>query len=240
MSEPRGVYRLSMNHVDGIRSLCEEPDLACLFGVTGSLSSEEIAALIERRLQDRAAGIAYEFVCTLSGAVLGYGGLLDAVTDAPRVVVGVASGHRRQGHGTFTVERLLELAFDNLQRGRVVAHGNDVAASGFLTSMGFSRIDGGFALTRQQWQEARHRSALRALHPSLASILAAELAAGNEVAESRIGWPEPDSVFIRLRREFLADHKELPVGVRLAKLNDPHWWAAEYSSENPRHIIASR
>ena len=28
MSEARGVYALSLNHVDGTRSLCEEPDLA--------------------------------------------------------------------------------------------------------------------------------------------------------------------------------------------------------------------
>lgn len=240
MSEARGVYGLSLNHVDDIRSLCEEPDLAALFGVTVSLSREDVTAMIQRRLQDRAAGTAYEFVCTRGGTMLGYGGLLDAATRAPRAVVGVAGAHRREGHGTFTMQRLLELAFDNLQCERVVAQGNDDAASAFLTSMGFSHIDGGFALTRQQWQEARHRSALRALHPSLGSILAAELAAGNEVAESRVGWPNPDSVFIRLRREFLADLDELPDGVRLTKLNDPHWWAAEYSSENPRHIIASR
>jgi hypothetical protein len=100
------------------------------------------------------------------------------------------------------MQRVLELAFDNLQRERVAAEGNDDAASGFLTSIGFRRIGGGFALARRQWQKARHRPALAALNPSLKSILAAELAAGNEVAELQIDWPEPGSVFIRLRREF--------------------------------------
>lgn len=240
MSEARGVYGLTLNHADDIRSLCEEPDLAALFGVDSPLSRENVTAMIERKLQERAAGAAYEFVCTRSGMVLGYGALLDATTGSPRVVVGVASAHRRQGHGTFTMQRLLELAFENLQRERVVAHGNDDAATEFLTRMGFGHMDGGYALTRQQWQEARHRSAVCALHPSLGAILAAELAAGNEVVESRVGWPDPGSVFIRLRREFLVEYNELPEGVRLTKLNDPHWWAAEYSCEKPRHVIASR
>ena len=110
MSESRGVYMLSMSHVDGIRSLCSEPDLAPVLGVDGEPSRGQVVALVEQR----------------------------------------------------------------------------------------------------------------------------------KVAESRLGWPEPDSVFVRLRKEFLTNHPRLPEGVHYEKLNDPHWWAEEYRSERPQHIIASR
>lgn len=239
MREARAVYGLSLMHAEGVRALCEAPDLATLLGLDASPSREQVVALIQRRLQERTAGTAYDFVCTQGETVLGYGGLLDAASDAARVVVGIDAHHRRQGHGSFTMQRVLELAFENLRRDRVVARGGDEAASAFLTRLGFGQAGGEFVLTRRQWEEARHRPALDALHPSLRPILAAELAAGNEIAESRMDWPAPQSVFIRLRREFLAKLGELPAGVQFTRLDDPHWWAAEYSAGNPRHTIAS-
>ena len=77
------------------------------------------------------------------------------------------------------------------------------------------------------------------LHPSLIPILDAELAAGNEVDEWRMGWPDPDSVVVRLRQSFQAKRSDLPSNVTFAESNDPQWWKAEYSSAKPRHILAS-
>jgi hypothetical protein len=64
------------------------------------------------------------------------------------------------------------------------------------------------------------------------------LAAGNEVIESGGGWPDADSVFVRLRDPFRTTPSPLPDGVVYTEPNDPHWWKADYSSRSPRHILA--
>ena len=136
---------------------------------------------------------------------------------------------------------MLDVAFQNLQRDRVRADASpdDVASQRLLARLGFASTGETAELTRQLWQEARNRPALGALHPSLSAILATELAAGNEVAELHTGWPDADSVFVRLRQPFAHRPSNLPAGVQYKELNDPHWWKAEYTSENPRHILAS-
>ena len=94
-------------------------------------------------------------------------------------------------------------------------------------------------ITRAQWRDARSQSALAVLHPALRTILEAELAAGNEVAETSLGWPDPDSVFVRLCEAFRSRPVPLPEGVEYQELNDPHWWKAEYRASKPRHVLAS-
>lgn len=96
----------------------------------------------------------------------------------------------------------------------------------------------GVRLTRAGWLAHRDQPAIAAIHPDLRAILDAELAAGNEIAETGGGWPDPDSVFVRLRDPFRAKPSALPPGVVYAEPNDPHWWNAEYSSRSPRHILA--
>ena len=73
------------------------------------------------------------------------------------------------------------------------------------------------------------------LHPALRAILDAELAAGNEVAETGGGWPDPDSVFVRLRDPFRTKPSPLPPNVVYTEPNDPHWWKADYGTvSSPR------
>jgi hypothetical protein len=70
-------------------------------------------------------------------------------------------------------------------------------------------------------------------------MLAAEHAgaAGNSVGETGAGWPDTDSIFVRLREPFRTK-PSLPDGVSYTEPNDPHWWKADYSSKSPRHVLA--
>ena len=144
---------------------------------------------------------------------------------------------------------ILDFAFRNLQTPRVHAFAplGDAAAERTLATFGFgpapaeaaSRPDAvHVALARADWIAHRDRPALARLHPALRAILDAELAAGNEVAETGGGWPDDDSIFVRLRDPFRTTSSPLPAGVTYTEPNDPHWWRADYSSQSPRHILA--
>jgi len=61
---------------------------------------------------------------------------------------------------------------------------------------------------------------------------------GNEVAETGGGWPDADSVFVRLRDPFRTKPLPLPAGIVYTEPNDPHWWKADYTSSAPRHTLA--
>ncbi len=242
MHERRAVHSLSVSHAPASQSLCEDPEIAALLGLSRSPSRDDVTRFIEERLAARNAGSAYVFLLTQGTTILGICGLLDAGSGTPpELMVATASGHRGAGHATFASERVLELAFVNLQLERIQAHPvmSHPACSRLLSRLGFSTTGGRAELTRGHWQDGRNRPALGALHPALSAILAAELAAGNEVAEMRTGWPKAGSVFVALRQSFLTRPPSLPEGIRYAELNDPHWWKAEYTSENPQHILAS-
>ena len=242
MSESRGVYSLSAAHVDAIHSLCADADIAEVIGLSGEVTRARVAEFVEEQLRARDAGSAYVFVLSQGSGTLGVCGLMNAGTSAPpSLLVAITRTHRRNGHGTFAAGRAIDVAFLNLQRDRVRAEANpnDIACQRLLARLGFVSTGGSAELTRQQWQEERNRPALGALHPALSAILAAELAAGNEVAEMQAGWPDADSVFVRLRQPFVHRPPDLPAGIQFHELNDPHWWKSEYTSENPRHILAS-
>jgi hypothetical protein len=142
----------------------------------------------------------------------------------------------------------LELAFRNLQRERVhvLSNAGDVAAQHTLAPFGFMSADPNPAapnvvrstLIRADWIAARDRPALARLHPDLRTILDAELAAGNEIAETGEGWPDADSVFVRLRDPFRTKPASLPAGIVYTEPNDPHWWKADFTSGRPRHTLA--
>jgi hypothetical protein len=74
----------------------------------------------------------------------------------------------------------------------------------------------------------------------LAELLAAELAAGNEIFETGSGWPRPESVLVSLAKPFLTKPAPLPPGVVFREINDPHWWKAEYEHEPSGQMLICR
>jgi hypothetical protein len=83
-------------------------------------------------------------------------------------------------------------------------------------------------------------SHLDELCPELRALLNAELVAGNQVVETSKGWPEPGSIFVLLGFPFRSTPDELPSGVSLVEVNDPHWWKAEYHHLPTHHVLGCR
>ncbi|XYJ11989.1 hypothetical protein ACSUZJ_08345 [Telluria sp. B2] len=66
------------------------------------------------------------------------------------------------------------------------------------------------------------------LPPGLRKALAAELAAGNEIAEvSSSGWPQAGSVVVAMQEQFTAARHSTPPGVAWSSVNDPRSWRQE-------------
>lgn len=82
------------------------------------------------------------------------------------------------------------------------------------------------------------RRGLDQLCPPLQQLLAAELAAGNEVHDTGADFPRPGSFLVRLKCKFRAIPAELPTGVVYRELNDVHWWQAEYEHAPSGHRLA--
>ena len=233
MSEPRGVYLLSTAHAEGLRVLSGEADFAAAIAISMAPSPAEVAEYIATATKAREEGRSYIFALADRTEVLGICRLI-GVRGVPRLIVAVGHAYRGQGNGSFLVRHVLEFAFENLKLEQVTATGACLR----LVSQ-FGMLANGQGLTREKWHAARAKTVRDSLHPSLIPIFDAELAAGNEVAELRTGWPDVDSVFVRLRKFFLTGRRELPADVTFTELNDAHWWKAEYSSSKPRHILAS-
>ena len=233
MSEPRGVYLLSTAHAEGLRALSAEPDFAAAIAISVAPSADEVADYIATATKAREEGQSWVFVLTDRTDVLGICRLI-GVRGVPRLIVAVGHAYRGHGNGSFLVRHVLEFAFENLKLEQVTATGACLR----LVSQ-FGVLADGQGLTRQEWHAARAKSVRDSLHPSLIPIFDAEMAAGNEVAELRTGWPDVDSVFVRLRQFFLTGRRDVPADVTFTELNDPHWWKAEYSSAKPRHILAA-
>ena len=75
--------------------------------------------------------------------------------------------------------------------------------------------------------------------PGLSAILKLELAAGNSILETSAGFPEPDSIFVLLAKQFILKHPE-SANLKYILVSDPHWWYAEYRDTQLQHILASR
>lgn len=73
------------------------------------------------------------------------------------------------------------------------------------------------------------------LCPSMNAILDFELGNGNAILETSMGWPKPESVFVRLARPVTA---ETPVGMDRRDVNDPHYWQAEIYDYRSGNVIA--
>jgi hypothetical protein len=81
---------------------------------------------------------------------------------------------------------------------------------------------------------------LHGLCPELRLLLDAELAAGNRVAETGAGWPNPSSILVMLAHPFRCTPSSLPPGVEYLEVNDTHWWKAEYHHLPTGHLLACR
>ena len=83
-------------------------------------------------------------------------------------------------------------------------------------------------------------AALASLCPELRSLLAAELAAGNPIAEVTPRWSGEQSCLVLLKKPFQVAHATLPLGVVYREVNDPHWWKAEYFHAETKSCLACR
>jgi hypothetical protein len=199
--------------------------------------------LIERLIRERDQGSGYSFVIRDRADVVGYYWVSGIGGGEAREVGGrVGPSFRRQGYGTFGLGMLLEFLFQNQRLDRVFAkpaESDDDRAAWIhlLGNHGFAVDAVPPMLARDRWKDLREGPKLAALHPGLRAILEAELAAGNEIAEAGGGWPDPDSVFIRLRNPFQPRPARLPPDVEFLAVDDPHWWMAEYHSRKPRHLL---
>ena len=240
-----GIYMLASEHADAVQRFAADPSLAATFGVSYPPSGTAGRDMVEQANADRLAGKGYWSVIVDRGDAKGLCALLNPYGDHPELRTWVDPNARGPGYGALAVKMTLEFAFRNLQLPRVwTPVPADDAASRTLSKFGFGPADLSpnarffWSVTQPEYVETRDRPALAALHPDLRSILDAEIAAGNSVVETGGGWPDADSVFVRLREPFRTKPTPLPDGVTYTEPNDPHWWKADYSSRSPRHILA--
>ena len=71
----------------------------------------------------------------------------------------------------------------------------------------------------------------------LNEILKSELGLGNEIAEES-AWPPNCKKIIILKRRF--HHSYENNGLDYRKINDPHYWYAEYSTSNQAECLACK
>jgi RimJ/RimL family protein N-acetyltransferase len=245
-----GVYLLAPEHAAALQRFASDPSFAVLIGVGHPPPNDSGAAAIQRATTARLEGTAYWSVVADRDDVKGVAAVIEPYANEPRVIVWIDPAARRKGYGSFALRMTLDVAFKNLQRERVhvLAPAGNVAVEKTVALFGFMRSPRAptddpndaarYDLSRAAWIANRDQPALAALHPDLRAMLDAELAAGNQVEETGRGWPDADSVFVRLRDPFRAKPAVLPDGVVYTEPNDPHWWKADYTTRSPRHTLA--
>ncbi len=210
-------------------------------------TSEGVSQFVHTHLDDRVGRCLHLYLVrdgTTSVGVCGLAGI-----SGGRVFVAecwIAPQFRRRGFGAHAMRALLQTAFENRNATSMRAHvvATDAGAAHLVARLGFRALEPQargalvFELTRDAWRTARQEQALASLHPLLAAILQREIQLGNEVREIGGGWPDPDSVFVRLAQPFRTPTDPPPPGVTYTTPNDPHWWLADFSTTNPRHILA--
>lgn len=245
-----GVYMLANEHADAIQRFAADPAVAAMLGIAQPPAPTAGTETVARLSAERLAGTSYWNAVVDQRAVKGFSALIGPYTSEPTLLVWIDPSSRRRGYGELAIRLALDFAFRNLQLPLIHAaiDATDAGQTAALTKVGFARADQAsrgtadqrtlLHLTRTDWIAHRDRPAVARFHPALRTILDAELAAGNEIAETGGGWPDPDSVFIRLRDPFRTNPTPLPPGVVYTEPNGPHWWKADYSSQSPRHILA--
>jgi RimJ/RimL family protein N-acetyltransferase len=257
VTQNRGTELLSLAHAEAIQRLVSDPLVAATTRIPHPYPENGAREFIEQQMKERAEGNAYVFAITERREVVGVCGLHGIERKQARDL-GFWTGRPfwGKGYATFGVKMVLEFAFQNLRLERVNACAleSNAASRRVLEKNGFQllrlephndpslkrpdELQAVYEITRLQWENCRNAPALTALHPALRTILQAELAAGNEIVETGGGWPDRDSVFVRMRHPFRTRPMPLPDGVAYNELNDPHWWKAEFTSRSPRHILA--
>ncbi len=251
------TYLLAPEHADAIQRLASDARIAATTSIPHPYPEHGARDFIAGHLAARAAGRSYAFAIMEGEELVGVCGVRGLEPGAtPELGYWIGVPYWGKGYATFGLRMLLEFVFGNLKLPRVLARvleGNDASRrvlekNGFLLAGSEPNTDpllhpigvpvAHYAVTREEWLAHRHGPALDRLHPALRGILEAELAAGNEVAETGGGWPDADSIFVRLRDPFRTRPDPLPNGVTYTEPNDPHWWRADYSSATPRHILA--
>ena len=252
-----GIEMMTLDHAAVIQRLASDAAVAATTRIPHPYPPESARAFIEGIMKERAEGSAYPFVIRDRGEVVGACGL-HGVGNGQARELGYWVGRPFWGNGyaTSAVKMVLQFAFKNLSLTRVgsTALETNAASRRVLEKNGFQlvRIEAHrdpllkrpaeplaiYELTAAAWHDFSNRPALAALHPLLGGILHAELAAGNEIAETGGGWPDPNSVFVRLQHVFRAPVVPLPAGITYTQHKSPNWWRADYSTQSPRHILA--
>jgi ribosomal-protein-alanine N-acetyltransferase len=255
LSATCGIYRLAAHHLPDLQRHAASPRIAATTRLPHPYPADGAERFFRLAEERRAAGTGHVFALEDDGAFRGVVALRDVTGTEARVGFWIGEPFWGRGYATFALTWVLPYAFRNLRLAAVRAEtlADHAAALRVLAKCGFHR-DGERAhgdarwpaavplalhsITAAQWREHRDAPAVARLHPALRVLLAAELAAGNEVVESTLGWPDADSVFVRLRDPFRALPQQLPAGVAHHEGNDPHWWRADLSTRSPRHVLA--
>jgi RimJ/RimL family protein N-acetyltransferase len=257
VTQTAGIYLLAPEHADAIQRLAADPRIAATSSIPHPYPETGARDFIAQQLADRAAGRAWAFAIMDRGELVGVCAVHGlGPGEMPELGYWVGVPYWGRGYASFGLRMLLEFVFTNLRLERVGARVLEAnpASARVLTKNGFQFVClqpntdpalhalgepvGFYILTREQWLEQRDGPAIARLHPALRAILDAELAAGNEVMETGGGWPDADSVLVRLRHPFRTRPDPLPEGLSYTEPDDPHWWRADYSSSAPRHILA--
>jgi hypothetical protein len=83
-----------------------------------------------------------------------------------------------------------------------------------------------------------HQQHIYELCNELRPLLEAELAAGNSIVETWVGWPHKDSLYLMLADPFKVRPETLPQGVRFVAVDDPHYWKSELVCDRTHHDLA--
>ena len=229
-----GTYLISVDHVEALERLGDDPEIAAIMVVPAP-------TYVARFIHARNAGSAWGFAVMDQGRLVGVSSIVRLDGNDPEVGGWIARAERGKGYATFALRMLVEFAFRNLSLKQVRAsvRPGDQAERRVLEKCGFlPNGNDRYVLTPERWREVRDGPALADLHPDLKAILQEEIAAGNEVLETGRGWPDPDSVFVRLKDPFAPRLSPVPPGVTYSEPNDPHWWKADYTTISPRHTLA--
>jgi len=242
-----GIFMILPDQTQGLLSLASAHMARPASELRCEPTSEGMRQFVRTNLDDRTSRCLHLYLVRDGNESVGLCGL-----------AGISGGHvfdvecwiaprfRRRGFGTHALRTLLQTAFENRNATRLrasIAEAN-AGAIRLLEHADFRAVESpepgsrAFELTREEWRGARESRALASLHPLLAAILRKEIELGNEIREIGGGWPDPDSVFVRVAHPFRTPTDPPPPGVTYTTPNDPHWWLADFSTTNPRHILA--
>lgn len=242
---------LASEHEAALQQFASAPEIAATTRLPHPYPPGAARGFIAAMTAARAAGTAHVFAIERAGAFVGAIGLHPIPHERGRELgfwVGVP--FQRQGIAEAAVRLVLRFGFRELGLPRVVASALETngASRRLLQRCGFvlqnvvphrdpllKRPDerlAHYVLERTRWRELCEPPPVQQLHPALRAILDAELAAGNRVKEEGRGWPDEDSVFVRLAEPFRT-RPVLPEGVVYSEPRDPHWWFADYTTTSP-------